>query len=175
VEHIETIHPQDVPRFAQLGVIASMEPIHADPGTVEVWSKAVGPERVKLAFPWQAFVKTGAHLAFSSDWPACIALDPMRGLHNAVNRMTTDGKPPGGWLPEHRVTVETALRGYTSEAAYAGFDEKIKGKLTPGMLADVIVLSQNPFTIARERLHEIRVERTIFDGKVIWERGVLLH
>src|SRR6185295_292460 len=99
-------------RFAKLGVMASMEPIHADPGTNGVWLPAVGPERGSRGFAWQSLEKAGARLVFSSDWPAAISVDPMRGLHNAVNRQTTAGEPAGGWLPEQRVSVETALAAY---------------------------------------------------------------
>jgi predicted amidohydrolase YtcJ len=170
VEHIEVISPRDVPRFGKLGVMASMEPIHADPATVNVWSKAVGEERVKLAFPWRALEKAGAKLVFSSDWPASITLDPIRGIHNAVNRQTVDGKPAGGWLPEHRVSVETALRGYTTMAAYAEFAEGSKGMLKSGYLADVIVLDRDPFVIPPAQLHALKVQLTIVDGKVVFER-----
>jgi predicted amidohydrolase YtcJ len=169
IEHIETVHPTDVPRFAKLGVIASMEPIHCDPDTVAVWSKAVGPERLKLAFAWRAFEKAGAKLVFSSDWPASIALDPIRGLHNAVNRRTTSGKPEGGWIPEHRVSVETALRAYTSTAAYASFDDSVKGTIEPGKLADVVVLSQDPLAVPPMELHKTKVKLTVFDGRVVFE------
>jgi len=169
IEHIETIAPQDIPRFAELGVLASMEPIHADPGTVDVWSKAVGPERTKHAFAWRQLEQAGAQLVFSSDWPAAISIDPMRGLHSAVNRQTTDGKPPGGWVPEQRVSVETALRAYTSAGAYASFEEKIKGTLEPGKLADLVVLSADPFRVKPGELHKCRVERTVFNGRVIYD------
>ena len=170
IEHIEVISARDVPRFGKLGVMASMEPIHADPGTVAVWSKAVGEERVKLAFPWRTLEKAGAKLVFSSDWPASITLDPIRGIHNAVNRQTVDGKPAGGWLPEQRVSVETALRAYTSVAAYAEFAEGFKGMLQSGYLADVIVLDRDPFVVPAGELHTLRVQMTVVDGKVVFER-----
>jgi hypothetical protein len=167
IEHIETIHPGDVPRFARLGVIASMQPIHASPDTVEVWSKLVGPERLPLSFPWRAMEQAGARLVFSSDWPACITVNPWRGIHNAVNRRTIEGKPAGGWLPGLRVSIESALRAYTSGAAYAAFDEQRKGTLAPGMLADVIVLSQDPLKIDPMKLHDTKVVLTIVDGKAV--------
>jgi hypothetical protein len=114
VEHLETIDPADVPRFLSLGVLASMMPIHADPDTIGVWAKAIGPERASRAFAWRLMEKAGARLVFSSDWPSTLTLDPWRGLHCAVNRTTDEGRPPGGWLPEHAITVESALRAYTS-------------------------------------------------------------
>lgn len=170
VEHIETIHPDDLPRFAKLGVMASMEPIHADPDTVEVWSKAVGPARLPLSFAWRSLEKTGARVVFSSDWPASISVNPIRGIHNAVNRRTVDGKPPGGWLPEQRVSLETALHGYTTQAAYASFEEATKGMIRAGMLADVIILSQDIFAIDPVKLHETTVVCTVFNGDVIYRR-----
>ena len=147
-----------------------MEPIHADPATVDVWSKAVGSERLQLAFPWRTLEQAGARLVFSSDWPASISLNPIRGIHNAVNRQTVDGKPAGGWIPEQRVSLETALRGYTSSAAYAEFEEHRKGMLKPGYLADVLVLDRDPFAIPKPQLHTLRVKLTVAAGKVVFER-----
>ncbi len=170
IEHIETVSPIDASRFAKLGVLASMQPIQADPGMIDGWSKAVGPERLKLAFPWRSLELAGAKLIFSSGWPAAIAFDPIRGIHNAVNRETTDGKPPGGWVPAQRVSVETAVRAYTESGAFASFDEKQKGKLKEGMLADIAVLSQDLFRIPPADIYKTQVEITIFDGKVIFTR-----
>ena len=167
VEHIETVHAADLSRFAQLGVIASMQPIHADPDGVEVWSKLIGPQRLPFSFAWRSLEQAGARLVFSSDWPACLTVNPWRGIHNAVNRRTSEGKPAGGWLPAQRVSVETALRAYTSGAAYASFEERIKGTLEPGRLADVIVLSQNLFDIDPMKIHETRVVLTVVDGKPV--------
>ncbi|MEK6322838.1 MAG: amidohydrolase family protein [Acidobacteriota bacterium] len=167
IEHIETVSASDIPRFAKLGVMASMEPIHADPGTNGVWLPAIGPERAARGFAWRSLEKAGARLVFSSDWPAAISVDPMRGLHNAVNRQTTGGEPAGGWLPEQRVSVETALAAYTSAGAFASFEEKLKGKLAPGMLADLIVLDADPFKANPADLHKCRVAITVFDGRLI--------
>ncbi|HEX4947673.1 MAG TPA: amidohydrolase [Blastocatellia bacterium] len=171
IEHIEVIAPTDIPRFAKLGVLASMEPIHADPDTIAVWSRAVGTERVKRAFAWNELRKHGARLVFSSDWPATISVDPIRGLHNAVNRRTIEGKPPGGWIPEQRITIEQALRAYTSAGAYASFEETMKGTLAPGMLADIVVISQDLFKIDPLKIHETRVVITVFDGKVVYRNA----
>lgn len=168
IEHIEVVSPRDIPRFARLGVLASMEPIHADPDTIEVWSRAVGTERVNRAFAWNELRQNGARLVFSSDWPATISVDPIRGLHNAVNRKTIEGKPANGWIPKQRITVEQALRAYTSAGAYASFEEKLKGKLKAGMLADIIVFSQDIFKIDSSKIHEMRVVLTVFDGKIIY-------
>ena len=168
IEHIEAVSPADISRFAQLGVLASMEPIHADPGTVDVWSRAVGPERVKYAFAWRSLEQAGARLVFSSDWPAAITVSPIRGLHNAVNRQTRDGRPPGGWIPEQRVSLESTLAAYTQAGAYSSFEEKEKGTIAAGKIADVIVLSDDPFRIPAARLHTLQVETTVFDGRVIY-------
>jgi hypothetical protein len=170
IEHIETISAQDLPRFAKLGVLASMEPIHADPGGGEVWSNAVGPERLRRAFAWRSLEKAGAMLVFSSDWAAAISIDPMRGLHTAVNRQTIEGRPPGGWVPEQRVSVETALRAYTGAGAFSSFEENLKGTLEAGKLADIIVLSADPFRVPPADLHKCRVELTVFNGRIIFER-----
>ncbi len=168
IEHIETISPTDIPRFARLGVLASMEPIHADPGTNEVWVAAVGPVRERYAFAWAELLRGGARLVFGSDWPACISLNPIRGLHSAVNQRTIDGQPPDGWVPQQRLSIAQALRAYTYWGAYASFEEGIKGRLAPGMLADVIVFSQDLFSIDPMKIHQTHVVLTVFDGKVIY-------
>ncbi|HMO33930.1 MAG TPA: amidohydrolase [Lacibacter sp.] len=170
VEHIEIFHSQDLPRFAALGVIPSMQPIHADPGTVDVWSRAVGENRLPFAFAWSSFLQTGARLAFGSDWPACIDPDPLHGIHVAVNRRTLDGIPAGGWIPQQRISLEDALYAYTRGAAYASFDEGQKGMLAPGYLADLVVLSSNLFEIAPMGIGSTRVLLTLVDGKVVYER-----
>ncbi|MGH9845250.1 MAG: amidohydrolase, partial [Blastocatellia bacterium] len=168
VEHIETVSPADIPRFAKLDVMASMEPIHADPGTIDVWSKAVGAERLPYSFPWASLLKSGARLVYSSDWPASIALDPIRGLHNAVNRRTIDGQPPKGWIPQQRISLSDALRAYTQMGAVASYEEMIKGRIAPGMLADLVVLSQDLFKVEPAKIFQTRVAMTVFDGKVIF-------
>ncbi len=168
IEHIETVSPDDLPRFAREGVIASMQPIHADPSGVAVWSEAVGEARLPLAFAWRAVEQAGGRLIFSSDWPASISVSPIRGVHNAVNRRTIDGKPEGGWIPAQRVSLETALRAYTSSAAYASFEEAVKGQIKPGMLADAVVWSQDLFKTDPMRLHQTRPVWTLFDGRIIY-------
>jgi predicted amidohydrolase YtcJ len=168
IEHIETVAESDIARFAKLGVLASMEPIHADPGTNAVWVPAVGEERCRRAFAWRSLEKAGARLVFSSDWPAAISVDPIRGIHCAVNRRTIDGDPPGGWIPEQRVSVESALRAYTQGGAYASFQERIEGTLEKGKVADIVVLSQNLFKIDPMEIYKTRVLLTVFDGRVVY-------
>jgi predicted amidohydrolase YtcJ len=168
VEHIETISPDDIPRFAQLGVMPSMEPIHADPGTIEVWASAIGEERMPWSFAWNEMLKQSAYLVYSSDWPACIDINPIRGIHVAVNRKTPQGLPEGGWIPEQKISIAQALKAYTSAGAYSSFEENLKGQIKPGQLADVIVFSQDLFTIDPMKTHATKVVLTVFDGKVIY-------
>ena len=170
IEHIETIHPDDIPRFAQLGVMASMEPIHAEPGTVDVWRDAVGEKRMPYSFAWRSLLNANAKLVYSSDWPACISLNPIRGLHVAVNRRNPQGVPENGWIPEQKISIAEAIYAYTYMGAYASFEEKIKGKIAPGHLADLVVLSQDLFNIDPMDIHKTQVDLTVFDGKVIYER-----
>ena len=171
IEHIEQCNPQDVPRFAKLGVMASMQPIHADPGNIEVWAKAVGEKRIPHAFMWKSMLKNKAHLVFSSDWPACTTPDPIRGLHIAVNRQTPEGHPPGGWVPEQRITIQDALKAYTQGGAYSSFEENSKGKLQPGYLADIIVFNQDLFSIPAMDIAKTKVVLTVFDGKIIFNEN----
>lgn len=170
VEHIESVHPTDIPRFAKLGVIASMMPIHADPASIDVWSDAVGPQRLPYSFAWRSLQKAGARLAFSSDWPASISLDPIRGIHCAVNRQSIDGTPQGGWLPRERVSVETALRAFTIDAAYAAFEETSRGTIAPGQAADLVILMADLFRIPPADIHKTRVATTVFNGAVVYRR-----
>ena len=169
VEHIETIDPADVPRFQKLRVLASMMPIHADPGSSDVWSTAIGPERSSRGFAWRWLQQAGAYLVFSSDWPSTLTVDPWRGIHCAVNRQTADGQPPSGWFPEQRVSLESALTAYTRAGAYAEFQEKEKGELSPGMFADIVVLNANPFELPTKDLHTLRVQQTLLGGRVVYE------
>jgi predicted amidohydrolase YtcJ len=170
IEHIEQVQADDIPRFAKLGVLPSMQPIHADPGTVDVWSRAVGEERLPRSFAWQSLLNSGAILIYGADWPACISLDPIRGLHNAVNRRTTTGNPAKGWVPDQRISLQNALKAYTVNAAIGSFDEKQKGKLIPGFLADLVVYSQDLFSIPSMEIHKTKVILTMVDGKEVFRR-----
>jgi predicted amidohydrolase YtcJ len=170
IEHIETINPDDIPRFAQLDVMPSMEPIHAEPGTVEVWGKAIGEKRLPYSFAWNDLLKANGKLVFSSDWPACLSLNPIRGLHVAVNRRNPEGFPEDGWVVNQKITMAEAIYAYTYMGAYASFEETIKGKIAPGYLADIVVISQDLFTINPMDVHKTFVDLTVFDGKIIYER-----
>ena len=171
VEHIETIDPADIPRFGKLGVIASMEPVHATPSATprDVWSTNIGAERASHAWPWASIARAGGRLAFGSDWPV-LTLDPLMGLQVAVNRTTMEGLPKGGWLPAERLPLRKAIDAYTSDAAWASYDEQRKGVLARDMLADLVVLSADIFEGPTTRLTEAQVMVTIVDGKVVYRR-----
>ncbi len=146
IEHIETISPEDIPRFAKAGILPSMEPIHAEPGTTTVWSKAVGEDRLPYSFAWKSLLDADAQLVFSSDWPACISLNPIRGIHDAVNRRNPSGYPEGGWIPQERISIFEAMKAYTYMGAFSSFEENRKGLLKEGYLADLVVFSNDLFT-----------------------------
>jgi predicted amidohydrolase YtcJ len=168
IEHIETIHPADYPRFSALGVIASMQPLHADPNSniFEVWAKNAGPDRATRGFGWRRIEAAPARLAFGSDWPV-VTYDVFRGLYCAVTRKTRHGQPPDGWLPELAVPVENALRHYTVDAAYAGFAEQDKGTLAAGQLADLVVLSEDITQGPPEKILEAQALLTVVGGRAV--------
>jgi predicted amidohydrolase YtcJ len=166
VEHIEVARPLDIPRFRDLGVIASTQALFANPdkNTLEVYAANLGPQRVQRAMAFRSFDESGAVQAFGSDWPV-YPMEPLRGIYCAATRRTPDGTPPAGWIPEQRIGAEAALRHFTVDAAYASFEEGRKGRLAPGLLADLVVLSQDILALPPERILEARVLQTIMDGK----------
>jgi predicted amidohydrolase YtcJ len=170
VEHIEDISTPDIARFGKLGVIASMQPLHSypDDDTLNVWARNVGPERAARAWLWKTIADDGGHYAFGSDWPV-VTLNPFEGIQVAVTRETTDGKPPGGFIPSQRLTVAQAIAGYTLAAAYAGRREKTEGSLETGKLADIIIVDRNLLEIDPQNIHETNVVFTIVGGKVVYE------
>ena len=169
VEHAQHVRPEDFARFGKLGIVASMQPYHAiDDGR---WAeKRIGQERARSSYAWKSMLEAGAMLAFGSDWPVA-PLDPLAGIYAAVTRATLDGKHPGGWFPEQRLTVEQALRAYTRGCAYAAFEEQDKGTIAPGKLADLVVLSHDLFRIPPAEIKEARVELTIVGGRVVYRRS----
>jgi hypothetical protein len=171
IEHVETIDPEDVPRFGRLGVVASMQPVHATPSPTadDVWSLNIGEERASRGWLWASIAKARGPLAFGSDWPV-MTLDPKAGLHVAVTRTTSDGLPKGGWLAAQRLPLRQAIQAYTRDGAWASFDEQRKGTLARDMLADIVVLSEDIFTGLPARLLETEVVVTIADGKVVYRR-----
>jgi predicted amidohydrolase YtcJ len=170
VEHIETITAKDIPRFGQLGVIASMQPLHANPNadTLNVWARNAGPERSSRGFAWHSIAAAGGKLAFGSDWPV-VTLNPWIGVQLAVTRQTVEGKPEGGFYPQQRVTLAEAIAGYTIGAAFAGRREKTEGSLESGKVADLIVISQNLFDIDPHKIANTKVITTMVGGWVVYQ------
>jgi predicted amidohydrolase YtcJ len=166
VEHAQHIHPDDIERFAIQGVIASMQPYHAiDDGR---WAeKVIGAERIKTTYAFRSLIDSGAHVSFGSDWYVAPAT-PIEGIYAAVTRRTIDGANPGGWVPEQKITVEEALRAYTSVAAYASFEENIKGTIKVGMLADLVLLDRDLTAIPPETIPETNVLATIVGGEIVY-------
>jgi predicted amidohydrolase YtcJ len=169
VEHIEDVSADDIPRFGKLGVIASMQPLHAypDDDTLKAWAPNVGPERAQRAWAFHSIQAHGGVLAFGSDWPV-VTLSPWEGLQNAVTRQTTEGEPKGGWIPSERISLADAIRGYTLNAAFAGHREKAEGSLEPGKLADLIVVSQDLFKVDPMKIGETKVLLTMVGGRVVY-------
>jgi predicted amidohydrolase YtcJ len=167
IEHAQVLSPEDIPRFAKLGVIASMQPTHATSDMP--WAeKRVGPERIKGAYAWRSVKDSGAHLPLSSDFPG-ETLNPFYGIYAAITRQDPQGHPPGGWHSEQKLTLEEALRGYTTEAAYAEFEEKDKSEIEKGKLADLTVIAQDITKIPPQEILSIRVLKTIVGGKVVYD------
>ena len=170
IEHIETITAADIPRFATLGVIASFQPLHAYPedDTLKVWAPNAGKDRESRGFAWRSVLDSGGRLAFGSDWPV-VTLNPWEGLQNAVTRQTVEGQPPGGWVPEQRVSLAQAIEAYTLGAAIAGRREKTEGSLERGKLADLIIVSQNILEIDPRAIGKTEVLMTMVGGKIVYQ------
>lgn len=168
IEHAQHVRPADIPRFAVLSVIASMQPYHAaDDGR---WcGRRIGPERSKTTYAFRALLDAKARVAFGSDWDVA-PLSPVLGIAAAVTRRTIDGKNPNGWVPEQKITAAEALCAYTAAAAYAAFEENEKGTLAVGKLADFVVLSADPLSVRPEELEKIEVETTVLGGRVVYPR-----
>lgn len=168
IEHAQHISPSDIPRFATLGVIPSMQPYHAiDDGR---WAdKVVGPERAKSTYAFRALLDAGAKPAFGSDWFVAPPT-PLEGLYAAVTRRTLDDKNPQGWVPAQRIGVEEALRAYTLGGAQASFEEAEKGTLEAGKLADFVLIDRDLTRIAPESLRDAKVVLTAVGGQVVFER-----
>jgi len=167
IEHAQHMAAKDFTRFAQLGVIASVQPYHAiDDGR---WAEArIGHDRASRTYPFRTFLNDGVHLAFGTDWDVA-PLNPMLTIYAAVTRATLDGKNPNGWFPEQKLTVEESVSAYTVGSAYAEFQENEKGSITPGKLADMVLLSEDIFSIDPVKIRDVKVLKTIVGGKVIWD------
>ncbi|PYI99811.1 MAG: amidohydrolase [Verrucomicrobia bacterium] len=166
IEHAQHMAEKDFARFAALHVIASMQPYHAiDDGR---WAeKRLGHQRARYSYAWRSFLNHGVTLAFGTDWPVA-PLNPMLGLYAAVTRATPDGKNPDGWIPEEKITLSEAVEAYTLGSAFAEFQENEKGSITPGKLADMVLLSENIFDLKSEAIGNVKVETTIMGGKVVY-------
>lgn len=173
IEHAQILSPADVPRFASLSVIASMQPIHAtmDMGFAEA---RVGPERIQGGYAWKSLLSSGARVAAGSDTPAFPVAynNPLWGIHAAVARQDARGKPEGGWYPGERVSRLDALKMYTLHPAYAAFEEDIKGSISQGKLADLTVLSKDILTVPEAEIRDTEVVMTVLGGKVVYRRSV---
>jgi predicted amidohydrolase YtcJ len=169
VEHVQHLRPEDYKRFAELSVIASMQPYHAiDDGR---WAEGrIGAKRCASSYAFRSLLDAGAKLAFGSDWPVA-PLDVLAGIDAAVNRRTLDGKHPNGWFPEQRITVAEAVEAYTLGSAFAAAQEKDRGSIAPGKLADFVLLSRDIFAPAeKDKIAETKVLLTVVGGKVVFER-----
>ncbi len=168
VEHAQVVAPSDIPRFATLKLIASMQPTHATSDMP--WAEArVGKARLEGAYAWQRFRAAGVPLALGSDFPV-ESVDPRLGLYSSVTRADLAGKPAGGWLPDQKLTPAQALAGFTADAAHAAFDEKELGKLAVGYRADFVILGGDPLTIAPAQLPKLEVISTWLDGKPVYKK-----
>ncbi len=169
IEHAQHIAPKDFERFAAQHVIASMQPYHAiDDGR---WAeKRIGAERLKGTYAFRTLLDRGVRLAFGTDWDVA-PLDPMQSLYAAVTRATLDGKNPQGWVPELKISLAEAVEAYTLGSAYAEFQEQQKGSITPGKLADLVLLSQDIFAIAPENIRHAKVDVTVVGGRVVYQRA----
>ncbi|HEX5081770.1 MAG TPA: amidohydrolase [Blastocatellia bacterium] len=168
IEHAQHLRPEEIKRFGAERVIASMQPYHTiDDGR---WAEnRIGPNRAKGTYAFRSLLDAGATLAFGSDWFVA-PMEPLMGIYAAVTRRTLDGKRPQGWVPEQKITVAEAVRAYTMGSAYASGDEKLKGSIEVGKLADLVALSADIFKIDPVEIEKTKVVMTIFDGKVIYER-----
>ncbi|HUL47551.1 MAG TPA: amidohydrolase [Steroidobacteraceae bacterium] len=166
IEHAQHVAPKDFERFARLHVIASMQPYHAiDDGR---WVEArIGRERARSSYAWRSFLDHGVTLAFGTDWDVA-PLDPLLGLYAAVTRATLDGRNPHGWIPEQKITLAEAVEAYTLGSAFAEFQEKEKGSISPGKLADMVILSGDIFAMQPEAIRNVKVETTIVGGRIVY-------
>ena len=171
VEHVETVAAADLPRFGQLGVIASMQPSHAEPGRNlrEAWAPRIGAERAGRGWAWGSILRNGGRLAFGSDWPV-VGLDPRHALHVAVHRTTVADEPAGGWLPGERISLAEAVAAHTEGAAYAEGAEGWKGSHRLGQVADLALLGEDLSRPGLE-LPALKVRATVVGGRVVYEEG----
>ena len=169
IEHFQIVDPADIPRLAPAGIIASMQPTHQTSDRLMA-EKRLGPNRLAGAYAWQSELKTGAKLAFGTDFPV-ESPNPFPGLAAGISRQDVNGQPPGGWIPSERLTLGQALRAYTRGAAYAGFAEDKIGALEPGKYADFIIVDRDPTQVDAQSLAKTQVLETWIGGKKVWSRA----
>jgi predicted amidohydrolase YtcJ len=167
IEHAQHLRESEISRFGQQKVVASMQPYHAaDDGR---WcEKRIGPKRAKGTYAFRSLLDSGAVLAFGSDWTVA-PLNPLTGIKAAVTRQTLDGKHPDGWIPEQKLTVDETVRAYTFGSAYAEFAESVKGAITPGKLADIVMLDRDIYKIPPAEIDQAKVVLTLINGRVVYE------
>jgi hypothetical protein len=165
--HVEIVTPEDQPRFKEMGVVACMQPRHVFPEGMQGYAHAIGPERAHYAFPWRSLHEAGVVLAFSSDWPTS-PMDPLIGIYSAITRKSMPGSPIPAFVPEQVVDLETAIRAYTLNGAYANFAESNRGSVSVGKYADLILLSQDLFAIPPEEIVETHVVLTMIGGEIVY-------
>ena len=169
IEHAQHIAPSDIPRFAQLGVIPSMQPYHAiDDGR---WAdRVIGTERAKGTYAFKSLLDAGARLAFGSDWFVAPPT-PLEGIYAAVTRRTLDNRNPAGWVPAQKITVEQALHAYTTGSAFAGYQERDVGMIKEGMLADLVMIDHDLTRVTPETIRDAQVMLTLVGGRVMFDRA----
>ena len=171
IEHAQTLQQSDIPRFAKLGVIASMQPTHCI-SDKKFCEKRIGPERAKGAYEWKSLADAGAALAFGTDYQV-EPLNPMEGLYAAVTRKDRLGEEGNGWYAEQKISMEDAIRYYTLGSSYAQFMENRKGIIKPGYLADIVITDKDLLTIPENEIMKTKVECTIIGGKIVYYSGGL--
>jgi predicted amidohydrolase YtcJ len=170
IEHVEVAHPRDQQRFAQLGVVPCMTPVHCTACIEDYVQDRLGEQRTHYAYAWQSFLDKGAHLCLGTDWPAVdlASPDPLQQIFAAVTRATPSSFGRFEWHPEQRLSVADAIRCYTLESAYGEFMEGRKGSIVPGKLADLCVLSRDILRAPAEQILDTEVTMTVFDGEVVY-------
>lgn len=168
IEHAQHLRMEDLKRFGGQKVVASMQPFHIIDDGRWAW-KRLDPARLKGTYAFRTILDTGGVLAFGSDSPVA-PWDPLYGVYAAVTRRTLDDKNPGGWIPDQKITVEETVRGYTVGSSFAEFQEKEKGLLDVGYLADFVILSDDIFKIDPVKIRDVTVLKTVVDGKIVFER-----
>ena len=170
IEHFQIVDPVDIPRLGPAGIIASMQPTHQTSDRLMAEAR-LGPKRLAGAYAWQSVLKSGARLAFGTDFPV-ESPNPFPGLAAGMSRQDMSGQPPGGWLPSERVTFAQALNAFTRDAAYAGFAEQKFGALEPGKWADFIIVDRDPTKVDAQSLGRTEVLETWIGAKKLWTKSV---